>query len=603
MHSHRTALALALTAVAVVLPCASWYLVGSREARQQEAAVVGAARRSAQETAVRLAEQLGQRLEALREAESRRPFYHYQPFFHDPRGASEGASVVPSPLATGTGDPLIRAHFQAEGASGRVSLPSSHPELVQQYEAMPTQQVREHMDEQRFLQRELERGLASILFAVRQEAVKDLESARQEPRPAQGAVAMQAGEQQAAGPQARVEVLDLKAWVQNLDAAGLYDALKRGQPAPREGKAAAPQAPGSVEILVGALKWRTLYVAGAPSLVALRDVTTPAGSLIQGLLLADAGLADFFRAGGLPAMLRPGAPAGDFEAPIPLAGEPWSVAVDAGAANAAAERRAHDIRVGFLRLFSGGVAVAGMAGLCVVGLVWQAERLARQRARFAASAAHELRTPLAGLRIFSDMLAEGLGDPAKAQSYARRISDEAGRLGRVVANVLGFTRLERGSLRARPVPGDLGAAVRECVDRHRAALEAAGARLEVGLSDPLPEVAFDRDAVAQILQNLLDNAEKHTRSSGDRTIRLSVAPTGGGIELAVADRGPGVPPDVRRRLFEPFARNQDADAPAGLGLGLVLVKALAEAQGATASYADNPGGGARFAVRFPLPSS
>jgi signal transduction histidine kinase len=253
-----------------------------------------------------------------------------------------------------------------------------------------------------------------------------------------------------------------------------------------------------------------------------------------------------------------------------------------------------------LRIFGWGVAAASIAGLCVVGLVWQTERLARQRSQFAASAAHELRTPLAGLRLYCDMLAEGLGDPSRAGDYARRVAEEAERLGRVVANVLGFTRLERGTLKVSLEPGDLAAAVRECVERQRAALEALGAKIEFDVAGTIPELRFDRDALAQILQNLLDNAEKHTRNAADRTIRVGLAASGNSIELSVSDRGPGIPRKVRRQLFRPFARGNHADAPAGLGLGLTLVRALVRAHGGEISYADSDGGGARFVVRLPV---
>jgi signal transduction histidine kinase len=320
---------------------------------------------------------------------------------------------------------------------------------------------------------------------------------------------------------------------------------------------------------------------------------------LQGFLISLAGLADFFRAAGVPVRLRPGNPDNDLEAPVAIGDEPWRVVVDAHAAVAAAERQARELRRSFLTIFLGGVAIATIAGLGVVWLVWQTERLARQRAQFAASAAHELRTPLAGLRIFSEMLAEGLGDPSKAGDYARHVADEAERLGRVVANVLGFTRLERGTLNVHPEAGDLTATVHESVARQQAAIEAAGARVELVIAENVPQVKFDRDAVAQIAQNLLDNAEKHTRSATNRTIHVALTVRDRGAELSVADHGNGLPSEVRRHLFHPFTRGNQGDAPAGLGLGLVLVKALAEAQGATVTYTDADGGGAKFTVAFP----
>ena len=119
--------------------------------------------------------------------------------------------------------------------------------------------------------------------------------------------------------------------------------------------------------------------------------------------------------------------------------------------------------------------LAIVCGLLVVGVTARSERLAQERARFAAAAAHELRTPLAGIQLYGDMLADELGDPAKHKDYAHRISVEAARLGRVVANVMGVSQLERGALAVRPELGDavgiLGMRARRWLNADKAHLE------------------------------------------------------------------------------------------------------------------------------------
>jgi len=203
------------------------------------------------------------------------------------------------------------------------------------------------------------------------------------------------------------------------------------------------------------------------------------------------------------------------------------------------------------------------------------------------------------MRLYGEMLAEDLGDPRRRREYATRISAEAERLGRVVSNVLGYTRLERGHLAVQPRPGDLAAAVAGAVERLRPTLASHGARLELSVEGELPEVCFDPDAVHQIVQNLVDNAEKYTRQAEDRRVDVGLRGRGEAVELQVRDHGAGVAEPVRRHLFEPFVRGETGEAPGGLGLGLVLVRTLATAHGGDVRYESAPGGGALFCVTFP----
>jgi signal transduction histidine kinase len=606
----RTSLALLLTAAAVAVPCAAWYAVGWREANRQATEIEHAPQRLAREAALRLADRLRDRLDTLRENESKRPFYHYQNYYHDPRGAYEGVAVVPSPLSQGPLDPLIRTYFQLD-ASGRFALPQLNelapPEAGQQ--ATDTTELQD-------VRRQLEINGATFVAIVNQPV---------RPPPATPpSVAQPASRIQSR----RVEVLESQAFSQNVSAQDVYSQLRNtGQVSPKAQRNVEriKTEKGNVQIGVGPFRWHTINIDRVPSLVALREVQTPIGRNVQGFLISAAGITDILRAAPFPAHFDDGAPQHATDVALPLDNDLWHVSVDAGIDLAAARTEAHKIRRSFLHVFAGGTAAAIIAGLCVVGLVWQTDRLARQRSQFAASAAHELRTPLAGLRLYSDMLADGLGNPDSARQYARRIADEAERLGRVVANVLGFSRLERGTLNVHPEPGDLAAAVHNAVARQLPALEAAGAKVELTLAGNLPPVKFDRDALSQILQNLLDNAEKHTRQAENRTISISLAgcsgasvkrrpfPTGNDrrpakpplqqsthVELTIADHGPGVTRKTRRKLFQPFVRGDQPDAPAGIGLGLVLVKTLTEAQGGTVAYRDNDGGGARFVVTLPV---
>jgi signal transduction histidine kinase len=196
------------------------------------------------------------------------------------------------------------------------------------------------------------------------------------------------------------------------------------------------------------------------------------------------------------------------------------------------------------------------------------------------------------------MLADGTGDSTRSRGYARRIADEAERLGRVVVNVLGFSQLQRGGLSVRPEPGDLAETVRDSVSRLSTDLETRGATLELSVVGPLEPALFDADALHQILQNLVDNAEKYSRAATNRTIEILLAPGPVGPTLSVVDHGDGIEPSIRRRLFKPFARHPDPSAPAGLGIGLALVRALAREQSASITHSEVDGGGTCFTVTF-----
>ena len=348
-----------------------------------------------------------------------------------------------------------------------------------------------------------------------------------------------------------------------------------------------------VIIRVGPLRWHTIVLGGGPLLAALRDVTTPAGVRVQGFAVTPHTLAEWLD----PATeVGPVASDAALTVAVPVADTGWYVNADAGPAVAEAAAAGRRVVAEFRRTFALSSAAALMAAVAVVALVAQSDRLAHQRARFAAAAAHELKTPLASLRLHAEMLAEGLGRPDNVATYAGRIVPEVRRLGRVVTNMLDLSRLERGAPIASPAAGDPGPAVSACVERLRGALEGAGMELRVQIDPDLPKALFDRDALCQILDNLLDNAEKYSRGAAVRSVAVTAARIDGGVEVRVADSGPGVPRRLRHALFRPFHRPDDGDAPAGLGLGLALARSLARAQGGELALADAPGEGATFVL-------
>ena len=307
--------------------------------------------------------------------------------------------------------------------------------------------------------------------------------------------------------------VDPKVYAQNTNPNAVYSSAGSASrthhwtlplPATRTASPAAVKTPAPVTITISPLEWRTLPFAGVPALVAIRQVQTPDGTLTQGFVIDRPTLTSWLatKAGDMVAELHPDDSRGAAVAPG------WGLTVEPNRdtlAQAAGDSDA--VARAFLVRFVGVGSVAAFAASLVLLFVVRAEKLARERSQFAAAAAHELRTPLAGLQLYGDMLAEGLGDPGKLQDYARRMSEDAARLGRVVSNMLGFSQLERGNLSVDAQVGPLGEVLGELAERARPALDRAGAALDLDVASEL-RARFDRDALARIVGNLLDNARE-----------------------------------------------------------------------------------------------
>jgi len=230
--------------------------------------------------------------------------------------------------------------------------------------------------------------------------------------------------------------------------------------------------------------------------------------------------------------------------------------------------------------------------------------LARQKTDFVSNVSHELKTPLTSIRMFAELLAEGrVHEPEKQKNYLNIITAETARLTRLINNVLDFSRMERGEKEYHFTPCDLVCLARETADVFRPHLEAAGFVFKTELPDLPVTIRADKDAVAQIIVNLLSNAEKY--SNGNKEIELElkrhVEPVPW-VELTVLDRGPGVPREAQERIFEKFYRANDSltNNVQGSGLGLTLARQIARAHGGDVIYAPRQGGGSCFTLRLPV---
>lgn len=246
------------------------------------------------------------------------------------------------------------------------------------------------------------------------------------------------------------------------------------------------------------------------------------------------------------------------------------------------------------------VLVVGAAVVVTDRAARRADELARQKTAFISAISHELRTPLTTLRMHAELLRDNLVGPERRTRFHEDMVRESVRLSHLVENVLEATRLEEGRRPLRAMRGNIGAAVRSCCEAQAAFAASKGFAVDVNADDV--DASFDRQALEQILVNLLDNATKYAADAADKTLRVEVRDEGASVVVRVMDRGPGIPPALHDKVFQRFFRVErpGQDHVVGTGLGLALVRELAQAHGGTARVEAREGGGCSVAVRLPV---
>jgi len=241
-------------------------------------------------------------------------------------------------------------------------------------------------------------------------------------------------------------------------------------------------------------------------------------------------------------------------------------------------------QIGQLRhVYFGIISIVFLAVTLALGSLWrnaQAQlKLAQKKDDFISAVSHELRTPLTSIRMYSEMLEKNwVKSEDKLAEYYGSMRQESERLSRLIENVLDFSRIQKGRKEYTFSVGNINEYVTDVVEMMRPYAAQTGFSIKTELGQ-LGQRIFDRDAVTQIVVNLVDNAIKYARNAEDKTIIVRTKSDDRFILIEVEDHGPGVPHRLRHKVFEQFYRcaSEATRETTGTGLGLALVKKFAQA--------------------------
>ena len=258
------------------------------------------------------------------------------------------------------------------------------------------------------------------------------------------------------------------------------------------------------------------------------------------------------------------------------------------------------------RTLNAALVVLGLFMLLGLAAIYQSARtvvdLSERRAQFVSSVTHELKTPLTNIRMYIEMLEQGIAaTPEREQEYLQILGAESDRLSRLINNVLELARLEKKQHRFNLRQGRLDEIMTEIHTIMRHKLEQEGFELKIEKFD-IPPFVFDRDVLIQILINLIENSIKFGRTAPRRRITISAGLQDAAAHISVADTGPGIPRRALKKVFDDFYRVDDGLTrnAAGTGIGLALVKKFVTAMGGRVKATNNAGPGCTITIHLPL---
>lgn len=224
---------------------------------------------------------------------------------------------------------------------------------------------------------------------------------------------------------------------------------------------------------------------------------------------------------------------------------------------------------------------------------------ARQKTSFVASVSHELKTPLTSIRMYAELLlSKRVKDRDKTERYLTTIISESGRLARLINNVLDFGKLEQGQKKYQLQPVELDQLLKQIISNHTLRIEKHNLKIRIQIDTGNYLVTTDKDAVEQVILNLIDNGLKYADKG--KFIAFKLTEHAGTMELKICDDGPGIPKSHRGRIFEKFYRvdNSLTASQPGSGLGLSIAYRIVQDLGGDLSFEARSPHGCCFVIRI-----
>ena len=255
----------------------------------------------------------------------------------------------------------------------------------------------------------------------------------------------------------------------------------------------------------------------------------------------------------------------------------------------------------YLVLFVGIIVVMLIGIVVMVRAVIHESEVSRMKSEFVSNVSHELKTPLALIRMFGETLDEGIvTDEKKRREFYSIIRKESERLTHLIDNVLDFSRMDTGVKKYHFVEADLVKVVKSSLEAYKFHIRDNGFEIESELPDELVMLKIDKDAISQALLNLLSNAVKYSKKG--KYILVKVHKNSKSAMISVTDKGVGIAKEELKKIFDKFYRvpTTKVEEARGSGLGLALVKHIVDAHDGTIEVESEVGQGSKFTIKIPL---